>query len=199
MTDIHLKQELILGSSSPFRKELLARLAIPFITKPPDIDESSRDNETPQQLVERLAISKAEAIVKTHPQALIIGSDQVAVINDNILSKPGTREKACEQLSQASGQCVTFYTGLCLLNAQNNQYQVDVVPYSVTFRELTQAQIEAYVEMEKPLNCAGSFKSEGLGVALFEKMEGDDPTALIGLPLIRLVSMLNNAGVEVLS
>ncbi len=189
---------LILGSSSPFRKELLGRLGIYFTTESPEIDESGQINETADQLVKRLSLEKATAIAERHENALIIGSDQVAVIDGEILGKPGTVEKAHDQLKMASGRHVTFLTGLCLFNSKTAHSQVDLVPYSVYFRNLTTEQIRAYVEKEQPLNCAGSFKSEGLGVALFQKMEGEDPTALIGLPLIRLVSMLKEEGVEIL-
>ncbi len=190
---------LILGSSSPFRKELLERLGVDFITESPEIDESRRPNESANQLVKRLSLEKAGAIAEKYENALIIGSDQVAVIEGKILGKPGSVEKACDQLKMASGRHVTFLTGLCLLNSKTGHSQVDLVPYSVYFRDLTEDQIKTYVEKEQPLNCAGSFKSEGLGVALFQKMEGEDPTALIGLPLIRLVSMLQEEGIEILS
>lgn len=190
---------LILGSSSPFRRELLERLSLDFTTESPEIDESRKSNEDAEQLVKRLSYEKAKVIAEKNPNSLVIGSDQVAVNGDQILGKPETDQKACEQLQQASGKCVTFLTGLCLYNSNTGQFQLDFVPYSVYFRELTDDQIATYVEMEQPLNCAGSFKSEGLGVALFEKMGGEDPTSLIGLPLIRLISMLKNEGVEVLS
>ena len=194
---------LILGSSSPFRKELLERLDINFTTESPEIDETRKLGEAADQLVKRLSLAKAKVIAANftdrHENALIIGSDQVAVIGEEVLGKPGTIQNAQEQLMKASGQRVTFLTGLCLLNSESGRHQVDIVPYSVYFRELTAEQIKVYLKKEQPLNCAGSFKSEGLGVALFQKMEGEDPTALIGLPLIRLVSMLKEEGVEILS
>lgn len=190
---------LILGSSSPFRRELLERLSLDFTTESPEIDESRKSNEDAEQLVKRLSYEKAKVIAEKNENSLVIGSDQVAVNGDQILGKPRTDQKACQQLQQASGKCVTFLTGLCLFNSNTDQFQLDVIPYSVYFRDLTDDQIRAYVEKEQPLNCAGSFKSEGLGVSLFEKMEGEDPTALIGLPLIRLISMLKNEGIEVLS
>lgn len=190
---------LILGSSSPYRRELLERLGLNFTTDSPNIDESRMPGESAEQLVKRLSYEKAKVIASKFDHALVIGSDQVAVNGDQILGKPGNEQKACEQLQQASGKCVTFLTGLCLFDSETDQFQLDVVPYSVYFRELTDDQIRTYVEREQPLNCAGSFKSEGLGVSLFEKMEGEDPTALIGLPLIRLITMLKNEGVEVLS
>jgi MAF protein len=188
---------IILGSTSPFRQELLGRLKIPFSTAAPDIDESPEPGESPQRLVKRLALAKAEAVASAHPQALVIGSDQVACIGDQILGKPGNREKAIQQLTQASGKKVQFLTGLCLLNSGTSRAQVVCEPFEVYFRELTQEQIERYLDAEEPYNCAGSFKSEGLGIALFERLEGADPNALIGLPLIRLVTMLQNEGVAV--
>ncbi|MFK8066711.1 MAG: nucleoside triphosphate pyrophosphatase [Gammaproteobacteria bacterium] len=192
-------QTLILGSSSIYRKELLQRLGLNFTTDSPDIDETRKNGEKPDELVKRLSYEKAKVISERHSQSLIIGSDQVAVNGDQILGKPGNKQTAMEQLRQASGRSVTFLTGLCLLNADTNQFQIDVVQYAVYFRELRSDQISAYLDTEQPYNCAGSFKSEGLGVALFEKMEGEDPTALVGLPLIRLVDMLRKEGVEVLS
>ncbi len=194
-----MDQTLILGSSSIYRKELLQRIGLDFAIDSPDIDETRRTGERPDELVKRLSYEKAKVIAERHPQSLIIGSDQVAVNGDQILGKPGNKHIATEQLEQASGRCVTFLTGLCLLNADTTQFQIDVVQYNVHFRQLTTDQICAYLEKEQPFNCAGSFKSEGLGVALFEKMEGGDPTALIGLPLIRLISMLRKEGIEVLS
>jgi MAF protein len=185
---------LILASSSPFRRELLQRLGLPFETAVPDADETPLADETPQALVRRLAEMKARAVGATH-SGLIIGSDQVASTGSDILGKPGTHEKALAQLAFLSGKRVSFHTGLCLLNSASNAIQVDVVPFHVRFRPLTEAQIERYLTAEQPYNCAGSFKSEGLGITLFERMEGEDPTALIGLPLIRLTSMLANAGI----
>jgi len=186
--------QLILGSTSPFRRELLQRLGIPFETAAPDIDESHLPHETPEDLVERLAIAKARAVAKPFSDALIIGSDQVAVLDNDILGKPGNHEAAIKQLTRASGRNVRFLTGLCLFNCKTGEYQVDVVPFEVVFRELTSEQIERYLQREQPYNCAGSFKSEALGITLFAAMRGDDPTSLIGLPLIRLTSMLSDAG-----
>ncbi len=187
---------LVLGSSSPFRRELLERLGLTFETSSPDVDELRRNDERAEDLVRRLAESKARAVGARYPQALIIGSDQVAVLNDRVLGKPGSRERAIEQLRAASGQTVNFLTGLCLFNSATGESQIEVVPYSVTFRQLDDERIGRYVDAEQPLNCAGSFKSEGLGIALFARMEGGDPTALIGLPLISLVGMLAQQGVE---
>ncbi len=191
------RPNIILGSSSPFRKELLSRLGLPFRIDSPDIEESHRPGETPQELVERLARAKAEAVGAKYPNALIIGSDQVACNNGAILGKPGDRESAIQQLSEASGQCVTFYTGLCLLNTATANAQVVCEPFHIYFRPLEREQIERYLDAEEPYNCAGSFKSEGLGIALSERLEGDDHNALIGLPLIRLIAMLENEGVRV--
>ena len=188
---------LILGSTSPFRCDLLKKLGIPFTTAAPDIDEQSLQNELPAELVSRLALAKAVAVATHHPNALIIGSDQVASIDQQILGKPGNRENAIGQLLAASGKRVTFYTGLCLLNSANGHKQVTCETFHVHFRNLTHTQIERYVDQEAPYNCAGSFKSEGLGISLFERLEGDDPNSLIGLPLIQLVSMLGNEGIQV--
>lgn len=187
-------QPLVLASSSPYRRELLQRLRIPFSWRSPDIDESALANESPQALVQRLAQSKARALEGEFSQHIIIGSDQVAVLNDRIIGKPGNANTAIEQLTAASGRCVHFYTGLCVYNSLTQSVQVDTVRYSVHFRLLSPEQIQRYVELEQPLDCAGSFKSEGLGISLFQAMEGSDPTSLIGLPLIRLCDMLNNAG-----
>jgi len=189
--------KLILGSTSPFRKELLNKLGLSFITDAPDIDESMGSNEPPEGFVQRLALEKAQAVADRHPDTLIIGSDQVACIENDILGKPGNRERAIEQLTQASGQRVSFYTGLCLLNSGSGKSQVVCEPFHVYFRELSRLQIEHYLDAEQPYNCAGSFKSEGLGISLFERLEGDDPNTLIGLPLIRLIAMLEHEGISV--
>ncbi|HHC72965.1 MAG TPA: septum formation inhibitor Maf [Thiotrichales bacterium] len=188
---------LILGSTSPFRRELLERLAIPFETDSPEVDESRLGGETPELLVRRLAESKARAVGLRHPDALVIGSDQVAVLEGEVMGKPGSPERAAEQLRRASGRTVTFLTGLCLLNTATDRAQVDVIPFEVTFRELDDGRIRRYLAHDRPWNCAGSFKSEGLGIALFRRMSGEDPTALIGLPLIRLVEMLAAEGIVI--
>lgn len=190
--------KLVLASTSPFRREILAKLQLPFDAAAPEVDESPLPGETPAQLVERLAIAKAQAVATQHESALVIGSDQVAVIDDTILGKPGSRERAVAQLKQASGHSVRFLTGLCLYNSDSGNYQSEVVPFDVVFRQLSESQIENYLEREQPYNCAGSFKSEGLGIALFERLVGDDPNTLIGLPLIRLVRMLENEGMKVI-
>lgn len=181
---------LILASTSPFRKAILDKLGLNFDTVSPEIDETALENETPQELVERLSIAKAKAIADKMTDSLVIGSDQVSVIDGEIIGKPHTHENAVKQLQNASGKTVTFYTGLCLYNSTTQQYQSDVVPFNVVFRKLSDEQIESYLKKEEPYNCAGSFKSEALGIVLFEKLEGDDPNTLMGLPLIRLVKML---------
>jgi len=186
------KPNLVLGSSSPFRKMLLERLMVPFETANPDIDESPLDGETPIELVERLAIEKAQAVATTHPNSLIIGSDQVALHGDEVVGKPHTHERAVEQLRSASGKKITLYTGLALVNSTTGKVQSEVIPFTVHFKELSESVIESYLRKEEPYNCAGSVKSEGLGIALMERFDGDDPNALIGLPLIRLVAMLEN-------
>lgn len=189
------EQTLILGSSSPFRRELLARLGLTFDCHSPDIDESAGPDESAQELVERLSQEKAKAVAEAFPAALIIGSDQVALMpNGEIAGKPGNVENACAQLAAASGNTVTFLTGLTLLNAATGKAHTLCEPFKVHFRSLSEEEIRRYVEAEQPLNCAGSFKSEGLGITLFEKLEGDDPNSLIGLPLIQLCRMLRAEG-----
>ncbi|MDR9435509.1 MAG: nucleoside triphosphate pyrophosphatase [Thiohalophilus sp.] len=185
-----MNKKLILASTSPFRKAILEKFGIPFDTASPEVDETARAGESAEQLVRRLAETKARAVADQFPEALIIGSDQVAVIDGEILGKPGSHDKAIEQLRAASGKIVTFLTGLCLYNSRTDHAQCDVVTFKVHFRQLDDVQIENYLQKERPYNCAGSFKSEGLGIALFERLEGDDPNSLIGLPLIRLIRML---------
>lgn len=194
-----MPRPLVLASTSPYRRALLERLGLIFELDAPEVDESHRPGEAPQALVMRLAEAKARAVAARHPGALVIGSDQVACIDDDILGKPGNRERAVAQLTQASGRTVTFQTGLCLLDAASNRAQVVVEPFRVHFRTLTPPRIAAYIDREQPYNCAGSFKSEGLGIALFERLEGEDPNALIGLPLIRLITLLEAEGVDVLA
>ncbi len=188
-------QPLILASSSPFRRELLAKLRLSFQHHSPDIDESARPGETPTELVLRLARGKAAALAETHPDALIIGSDQVAVIDGEVLGKPGDHDTAVAQLRRASGRTVEFLTGLCLLNTATGRHQSGCERFTVHFRRLRDPQIERYIEVEQPLNCAGSFKSEGLGIVLFKALEGRDPNALVGLPLIMLTDFLNAEGI----
>lgn len=191
-------RRLLLASTSPFRRELLARLGLPFSTQAPDADESPQPGEDALALVARLAELKARAVARREPAALIIGSDQAAVLDGKIIGKPGDHERATAQLQRASGRAVTFYTGLCLLDSASGQRQTAVDVFKVVFRRLAPEMIESYLRREQPYHCAGSFKSEGLGIALFERLEGDDPTSLIGLPLIRLTRMLEAMGVAVL-
>ncbi|EKO3512395.1 Maf family protein [Vibrio fluvialis] len=189
--------QLVLASTSPFRQQLLSKLHLPFSTAIPDCDETPHDGEPPQRLVQRLAEEKARSCSVTAP-SLVIGSDQVCVINGQIVGKPHTREKAIEQLLSQSGQAITFYTGLALYNTETDQAQVVLDTFTVHFRQLSREMATHYVDREQPLNCAGSFKSEGLGIALFERLEGDDPNTLVGLPLIQLVKLLENESVYVL-
>lgn len=187
---------LLLASSSPYRRELLSRLRLPFDHRSPDIDESRLPDEPAGQLVQRLARQKAEALAAAHPDHLIIGSDQVAVLGEHILGKPHTFERAMEQLLAISGRSVTFLTGLALLDTGTGKYQVDCVPFTVHMRELDEPRIARYLNAEQPFDCAGSFKAEGLGISLFRGTEGNDVNSLVGLPLIRLVDMLLEAGVQ---
>lgn len=186
--------KLVLASTSPFRRQLLDRLQLAYETDAPEVDETPIPGESIEAMVTRLAEAKARAVAARHADALIIGSDQSAELNGQVLSKPGGFERAFEQLKQASGQKIVFHTSLCLLNSSNDTLQICCVPYTVVFKPLSDDQIRHYLEREQPYNCAGSFKSEALGIALFERFEGDDPNALIGLPLIKLVEMLNRAG-----
>ncbi len=183
--------DLILASSSPYRRELLPRLHLPFECASPDIDESHRCRaKAPSNWCAAWRPARRAALAQRYPQHLIIGSDQVAVLGSNILGKPHTPERAIQQLQDASGKSVTFLTGLGLLNSQSGGAQVACVPFTVHFRHLDESRIRRYVEAEHPLDCAGSFKAEGLGVSLFRSTEGEDATSLMGLPLIRLVDML---------
>lgn len=195
-------QPILLASSSTYRRELLTRLGLAFEWASPDIDESPLLNEygeideSADTLVARLSVAKAKALASAYSNHLIIGSDQVAVLGDQIIGKPHTYERAFTQLRNASGNQVIFKTGLCLLNANNGQSQVRVEEFKVELRELSDNQIHHYLTYEQPYDCAGSFKCEGLGVALFSKLSGDDPNTLIGLPLIRLVDMLRAEGID---
>jgi len=192
-------KNLVLGSTSPFRKSILEKLNLPFDCAKPNIDETPQQDESPQALVERLAIEKAKAVAGQYNDALIIGSDQVAVCEGEILGKPHTFDNGVKQLTKFSNKAITFYTGLCVYNSANNTAKSLVEPFVVHFNELSAAEIENYLHAEQPYNCAGSFKSEGLGICLFKKLEGDDPNTLIGLPLIKLVSLLKAHGVDVLA
>lgn len=189
-------RQVILASGSPYRRQLLDRLGLPYSAQAPDVDETPSRDESPDAYVERLAREKAEALAGEHPDALIIGSDQAAVIDGHILGKPRTKARAQAQLIRASGRTVEFLTGIALLDTRSGKLQSDVVPFRVHFRQLDPTAVDRYLEREQPYDCAGSFKAEGLGIVLFERMEGDDPTALIGLPLIRLTGMLQDAGLN---
>lgn len=188
---------LVLGSTSPYRRGLLERLRIPFETASPRVSEDRLPGETPRALAERLAGAKAADVAARYPDALVIGSDQSAGVGDRILGKPGTHQRAVEQLSALSGQSVVFHTGLCLIDTASGREWLGTVPYTVHVRALDHAEIERYLRLEQPYDCSGSFKSEGLGVSLFRGMEGDDPTSLVGLPLIRLCAWLREAGMLV--
>lgn len=182
--------ELILASTSPWRRMLLEKLSVPFECATPDVDETPLPGETARQLVVRLAQNKAQALAARYPQHLIIGADQVCVLDGEITGKPHTEENAHRQLRKASGSIVTFYTGLALYNSANGHLQTECEPFDVHFRRLSDQEIDNYIRKENPLQCAGSFKSEGLGITLFERLEGRDPNTLVGLPLIALCQML---------
>ena len=191
-----IQQKIILASSSPYRKSLLERLHLPFEAISPDIDESPLPGESAENLVLRLARTKAEEIAKNQVNALIIGSDQVARLGTMILNKPGTRENARKQLKLIRGNTVNFLTGLCVLNTASRNCQAELVNYTVSFRDFNDEEIERYLEIDIPYDCAGSFKSEQMGITLISKMQGDDPNALIGLPLIKLAEMLRQMGLK---
>ena len=188
--------KLVLASTSRYRRELLARLQLPFESAAPDVDETALREETPPQTALRLAQLKARAVAQKFPAALIIGSDQVATLDGAQIGKPGGHARALAQLKSMQGRAVVFHTALCLLNSASGRMQVREVPVTVHFRQLSDAQIEAYLRKEQPYDCAGSAKSEGLGIALVERYEGDDPNALIGLPLIALTDMLRGEGLD---
>lgn len=187
---------LVLASSSRFRQALLDRLHLPYQCHSPDIDETPLDGESPQALVHRLALSKANAVAERFPQHCIIGSDQIALFEGDILGKPHTAERARANLARFSGHKVTFLTGLALVDTRHQRHHVHIEPFEVAFRTLSEQEIERYVTLEKPLDSAGSFRMEGLGIALFERLEGRDPNALIGLPLIALCDMLRQVGMN---
>jgi septum formation protein len=193
-----MKQNLILASSSEFRRELLLKLQIPFISISPSVDETPLENEMPQETALRLAQVKARKIGADFPHALVIGCDQVATLDGEQLGKPLNHSNATEQLKTMRGREVTFHSALCLYNAATANMQAEVVPYIVRFRKLSDEQIENYLNKEQPYQCAGSAKSEGLGITLIESMIGEDPNALIGLPLIKLIDMLQNENISVL-
>ncbi|MBA8268020.1 Maf family protein [Escherichia fergusonii] len=185
---------LILASTSPWRRALLDKLAVTFECAAPEVDETPLPGESPRHLVLRLAQAKAQSLAERYPAHLIIGSDQVCVLDGEITGKPLSEENARLQLRKASGNIVTFYTGLVLYNSATGNLQTEVEPFDVHFRHLSDAEIDNYVRKEHPLQCAGSFKSEGLGIALFERLEGRDPNTLVGLPLIALCQMLRREG-----
>lgn len=189
-------KNIVLASSSPYRHALLTRLNLPFQSISPDIDETPLNNESPAELVSRLAYEKAFAIAKNFDNTLVIGSDQVATINNRILTKPGNMENAITQLLACSGNNVTFYTSLCVVDTQNSNHHQIVDTYTVGFRELSIQQIKRYLEIEQPFDCAGSFKAEGMGITLFTHLSGRDPNSLIGLPLIQLTDILLQLGLD---
>ncbi|MFM7025579.1 MAG: Maf family nucleotide pyrophosphatase [Limnohabitans sp.] len=189
---------VVLGSTSRYRRELLSRLNLPFEVAAPGVDETPRTGETPRELALRLALAKAHAVARLHPEAVVIGSDQVADLDGLPLGKPGNHERATQQLRQMRGQTVVFQTALAVVCQATGFEEVDLAPVLVKFRDLSDEEIEHYLLAEKPYDCAGSAKSEGLGIVLLESIENDDPTALVGLPLIRTTRMLRTAGVKLL-
>jgi septum formation protein len=193
-----MSQKIILASTSPYRRELLSRLGLAFEVANPQTDETAHPGEAPEATALRLSEAKARAVAAHYPDALIIGSDQVAEMEGRIFGKPGNHERAVTQLRELSGKTVNFFTGLCLFNARTNQAEIRGVPTLVGFRELSDSEIENYLQREPAYNCAGSAKSEGLGISLLRYMRGDDPNALVGLPLIALCEMLRNQGVNIL-
>ncbi len=192
-------RQLVLGSTSRYRRELLQRLNVPFEVASPEVDETPFESETPRALAERLALAKAKAVAARFPHAVVIGSDQVADLNGQPLGKPGTHERAVAQLRQMRGQTVVFQTALAVVCLETGFELCDLAAVDVVFRDLTDTEIENYLRIEQPYDCAGSAKSEGLGIALLASIHSDDPTALIGLPLIRTCRMIQAAGIELLS
>ena len=193
-----LPRTVVLGSTSRYRRELLSRLHLPFEVAAPDVDETPQTGESPRDLALRLALAKARAVAARHPEAVVIGSDQVADLDGQPLGKPGQHARAVQQLRQMRGQTVVFQTALAVVCLASGFEQVDLAAVRVKFRDLTDEEIENYLQIEKPYDCAGSAKSEGLGIALLESIDNDDPTALVGLPLIRTARMLRAAGVQLL-
>ena len=189
---------VVLGSTSPYRRELLERLRLPFVVSAPGVDETPHPGEAPQALARRLALAKARAVAALHPEAVVIGSDQVADLAGQPLGKPGEHARAVAQLRQMRGQTVIFQTALAVVCLASGFEEVDLAEVRVVFRDLSDEDIEAYLQAEKPYDCAGSAKSEGLGIALLESIDNDDPTALVGLPLIRTARLLRKAGVKLL-
>jgi septum formation protein len=189
-------QTLVLGSTSRYRRELLERLRLPFEVLAPDVDETPKPGESPLALAQRLALAKARAVAAQRPEAVVIGSDQVADLHGEPLGKPGTHERAVAQLQRMNGQTVLFHTALAVVCQATGFEQLDCASVRVVFRTLSDAEIERYLRAETPYDCAGSAKSEGLGIALLESIDNDDPTALVGLPLIRTARMLRHAGLQ---
>lgn len=189
---------LILGSTSAYRRELLQRLRLPFEVAAPDVDETPQPGERPPELARRLALAKAHAVAQRHPAAIVIGSDQVADLGGEPLGKPGAHERAVEQLRRMRGRTVIFQTAVAVVCMETGFEQLDLAPVRVRFRDLGDTEIETYLRAETPYDCAGSAKSEGLGIALLESIESDDPTTLVGLPLIRTARMLRAAGLPLL-
>ena len=194
MNSTDASPRLVLASASQARKSVLIKLKIPFEMFAPSIDESAVSGETPTQLVERLSLAKARNVSQRYPSHLIIGSDQIAVVAGQMVGKPQNREDAIGQLTAASGETVTLFTGIALLNSESGKTQLDVLPYHVVFRELNQSMIKNYIDTDQPFDCGGSLRSEGLGIALLKELDGSDPNILLGLPLIRLIDMLANEG-----
>ena len=193
-----VQRKLILASTSPYRRELLARLRLPFEVIAPEVDETADTGETPEQLARRLSLEKACAVARRFPDAVVIGSDQVADLNGQALGKPGSHERAVEQLRLMRGHTVVFHTAISVVCQQATYAQTDVAQVSVVFRHLDDGEIERYLRAETPYDCAGSAKSEGLGIVLLDAIHSDDPSALVGLPLIRTARLLRAAGMEVL-
>jgi septum formation protein len=192
-------RKLILGSTSIYRRELLGRLRIPFSVESPHVDEAALAGETPEMLAQRLALAKAQAVAARFPEAIVIGSDQVADLDGTALGKPGEHARAVLQLRQMSGKLVIFQTAIAVVCLESGFCQQALAPVKVQFRHLSESEIENYLQAEKPYDCAGSAKSEGLGIALLERIDNDDPTALVGLPLIRTATLLRAAGLDLLA
>lgn len=199
MDNSNFIRPVILASTSRYRRELLQRLRLDFAIVSPDVDETPRPQEAPDQLAVRLARSKAQTVALRHPQAVVIGSDQVAQLHDQCLGKPGTHERATQQLHAMRGQTVLFHTAVAVVCAESGFVAAELATVVVKFRDLSDAEIDNYLRRETPYDCAGSAKSEGLGIALLESIDSDDPSALIGLPLIRTCKLLRAAGVPLLA
>ncbi len=190
-----MKPRIILASSSPYRRELLERIGLTFTAASPNIDEMPKPDESPFDLVHRLSVQKSRVLRHEYPGAVIIGSDQVAVVNGKLVGKPGNHDNAVSQLRESSGRIVQLYTGVALFNTDSKNLQYDVDTYEVEFRTLSRSRIERYLKSEKPYNCCGSLKAEGPGIALLSRLTGDDPNTLTGLPIIKLVHQLENEGI----